>query len=68
MVTLSHPGLHDICLEEEGKKGEKEGQRRKGREGGRVRKWEHIYMIARVLACDNVCAHTHSRRKRRSTE
>lgn len=36
MVTLSHPGLHDICLEEEeGKKGEKGGQRRKeGKEEG----------------------------------
>lgn len=27
MVTLSHPGLHGICLEEEGgKKGEKGGK------------------------------------------
>lgn len=24
-----------------------------------MRKWEHMYMIARVLACDDVCAHTH---------
>lgn len=41
----------------------------KGREGGREREWEHMYMIARMIACDCVCAracaltHTHTQRE-----
>lgn len=45
----------EFVLKKKGRRGRKTRER-KGREGGRERKWEHMYMIARMLTCDCVCA------------